>query len=283
MKEDRRDHKIYKYTNKVNGKVYIGRTCTTLKKRAGSKGRGYESCWHFYNAIQKYGWENFEPEILEERLTNKEATDKELYYINYFDSSNKDKGYNIINDLRGSTCWTDEKRKSRSDRFKGKNNPMYGRILSQEERAKISERTRGENNPFFGRHHTEETKQKISENNKEYYKTHKNWAYGKKMNEETRKKLSASKKGKYCGKESPRYGKKHTEESKRKMSEHMKGRIPHNRKKVRCVETGEVFESAQKAANTFNIDNSAILKCCKKESKTCGGYHWRYADPRPSN
>ena len=90
MKE-KRDHKIYKYTNKVNGKVYIGRTCRTLKERSGLNGRGYRTCVAFWNAIQKYGWENFEGEILESSLRNVEAGEKEMFYIAKFDSTNKDK------------------------------------------------------------------------------------------------------------------------------------------------------------------------------------------------
>lgn len=45
MDEIKRDHKIYKYTNIVNGKISIGRTCQTLEKRAGSRGQNYKSCF----------------------------------------------------------------------------------------------------------------------------------------------------------------------------------------------------------------------------------------------
>ncbi len=43
-------YKVYKYTNSLNGKVYIGQTRNSL-----AKGRGYDRCPAFYNAIQKYG------------------------------------------------------------------------------------------------------------------------------------------------------------------------------------------------------------------------------------
>ena len=56
---DERKYKLYVYTNKVNGKKYVGQTCKTLKRRAGKNGSGYYTCPIFSKAIQKYGWENF--------------------------------------------------------------------------------------------------------------------------------------------------------------------------------------------------------------------------------
>ena len=63
------NYKVYKYTNLINGKVYIGQTKTSLIKRAGSNGERYKGCRHFYLAISKYGWENFIPTILKNNLT----------------------------------------------------------------------------------------------------------------------------------------------------------------------------------------------------------------------
>lgn len=44
-------HCIYKYTNIINGKIYIGQTCMSLHERAGSNGSNYKGSRHFYNAI----------------------------------------------------------------------------------------------------------------------------------------------------------------------------------------------------------------------------------------
>ena len=87
---------IYKYTNTINKKVYIGQTRQLLEKRAKYNGSGYQHCVHFYAAIQKYGWESFVPEILEEVDENK-ADEREQYYIQLYNSINN--GYNI--DLGG--------------------------------------------------------------------------------------------------------------------------------------------------------------------------------------
>lgn len=86
---------VYKYTNKINGKVYIGQTKGSLKTRAGNNGYKYQKCPYFYRAIQKYGWDNFNSEILDKNLTIEEANEKEKYYIHLYDSTNSNNGYNI--------------------------------------------------------------------------------------------------------------------------------------------------------------------------------------------
>lgn len=93
-----KNYKIYKHTNKINQKVYIGQTCTSLKARFGKDGIGYRGCKIFYSAIQKYGWENFEHEILEENIASDElANEREKYYIALYQSTNPKYGYNIQN------------------------------------------------------------------------------------------------------------------------------------------------------------------------------------------
>jgi len=87
---------IYCYTS-PSGKKYIGKTKTTLKERAKNNAKGYKGCSAFYNAIQKYGWENFEVEILEE-VPLEVLEDVEVEYILKYDTSNKEKGYNIVTD-----------------------------------------------------------------------------------------------------------------------------------------------------------------------------------------
>ena len=56
---------IYCYTNKINGKKYIGQTTKTLEERADKNGRGYSAQFKFGKAIEKYGWDNFLAEIIE--------------------------------------------------------------------------------------------------------------------------------------------------------------------------------------------------------------------------
>ena len=56
---------IYLHRNKINNKVYIGQTIQSPEERW-KNGNGYKGCYYFYNAIQKYGWDNFEHIILEQ-------------------------------------------------------------------------------------------------------------------------------------------------------------------------------------------------------------------------
>lgn len=87
---------IYKYTNKVNGKVYIGQTSRTLEARAQAYGHNYCECRRFYNAIQKYGWDAFVPEVIEVVQTIEEANEREAYYIAAFNSTDVQCGYNLL-------------------------------------------------------------------------------------------------------------------------------------------------------------------------------------------
>ena len=83
---------IYKSINKINGKIYIG--LTTMKEE--------ESEWYFGSgdsikkAIEKYGIENFEKEILERGFSTREELSKaEIKWIEHFRSTEKGIGYNL--------------------------------------------------------------------------------------------------------------------------------------------------------------------------------------------
>ena len=83
---------IYKHTNLINNKVYIGQTCQLPEKRFGKNGSGYKGCRYFYNAIECYGWDNFKHEILETNLTNEDADTLEQKYIKKYKSNNPNYG-----------------------------------------------------------------------------------------------------------------------------------------------------------------------------------------------
>ncbi len=86
-------YSVYKHVS-PNGKIYIGITEGVVEKRW-KAGRGYQYNTHFYNAIQKYGWDNFEHEILFTNLTAEEAAKKEIELIEFYHSDDRSKGYNI--------------------------------------------------------------------------------------------------------------------------------------------------------------------------------------------
>ena len=85
---------IYAHKNKINKKMYIGQTCQSPAKRWGMHGQRYKN-QVFYNAILKYGWDNFEHIILEKGLSKDEANKREQYYIQKYKTTDKQFGYNI--------------------------------------------------------------------------------------------------------------------------------------------------------------------------------------------
>lgn len=87
---------VYKHINKINNKVYIGITKRKPSERW-KNGNGYKNNIHFFSAIQKYGWNNFEHIILNESLSEEEAKLLEEKYIKEYDSTNPEKGYNNVN------------------------------------------------------------------------------------------------------------------------------------------------------------------------------------------
>lgn len=145
MSDDKEERKyfVYKHTSPSN-KVYIGITQMKPEYRW-NHGKGYIKNQYFYRAIQKYGWENFEHEILFSGLTKKEACDKEVELITLYNSTNPELGYNVSS---------------------GGESGNLGLVMTEETRKKMSESTKGERNPMFGKHHTLETREKIGKNRK---------------------------------------------------------------------------------------------------------------------
>lgn len=85
---------IYIHKNKINGKIYVGQTCQDPERRW-RKGEGYKDSPRFYNAIRKYGWDNFEHIILEKNLTFEKANENERKWISTYKSNEEEFGYNI--------------------------------------------------------------------------------------------------------------------------------------------------------------------------------------------
>lgn len=89
---------IYKVTNLVDNKLYIGRTSGTLRYRYRKhlydiKKRN--TCPLLYNAIRKYGINNFKWETIDIAYNIDDLNNKEKYYIKLYNSNNKDNGYNL--------------------------------------------------------------------------------------------------------------------------------------------------------------------------------------------
>lgn len=85
---------IYKVTNVLNNKVYIGQTTTSLEKRK-KEHLSKQDNTYFHNALQKYGKECFIWEIIEQDIEISELNAREQYWIQYYNSNNHDNGYNL--------------------------------------------------------------------------------------------------------------------------------------------------------------------------------------------
>lgn len=177
---------IYKITNLINGKIYIGQTSKKyLSDRWGehkyNARNGVKSA--LYNAIRKYGIENFECKPIMHGIPIDRLNYYEILMIKKFKSEAKyQHGYNLTSGgggTRGLVPWNkgiprskETKEKIRialnneeclkrfRERATGKNNPMYGHHEKHPERAWIY---KGERNPFYGKHHTDKAKQEIRE------------------------------------------------------------------------------------------------------------------------
>ncbi len=91
--KDKRLYLVYMHTT-PNGKKYIGITQQNTTRRW-QNGHGYDTQTLFHRAIKKYGWENIKHEILEENLSEREAWEREKYYIQLYKTTNPKYGYNI--------------------------------------------------------------------------------------------------------------------------------------------------------------------------------------------
>lgn len=199
---------IYKITNNINNKVYVGQTVRTLEERMAEHQR--HSRIVVDKAIKKYGIDNFEIEIIDKASSIEELNELEIKWISFYNSIAPN-GYN----------------------------QCIG----------------GDNT--LGYNHKEESK----------------------------KKMSKAKKKMYLGENNPFFGKTHSDHQKAKWSKERKGRdmtkvteasFEKTRKKVINLDTGEVFDSIQDAADKYNLKHTHISRVCRGGRKTTGGFRWAY-------
>jgi len=86
-------HYLYRITNKINGKVYIGQTINPGARRRQHKQKSSNP--YLRSSIQKYGWDNFEFECISACISQESANESEEELIIQYDSRNPEKGYNI--------------------------------------------------------------------------------------------------------------------------------------------------------------------------------------------
>lgn len=289
---------VYQHTNLINGKIYVGITALETEDRW-RKGNGYYSNTHFYNAIQKYGWDNFKHEILFSNLTQEEACKIEIELIAFHKSNLSEFGYNgsTGGEYGHSGCkHSIESRKKMSENhanFRGANSKQSIPIIcldTKEIFASIGEAGRKLNITITGIHHV--LKGKL----KSYHGLH--FIYLKDYNpdekydlsigctEESLKKISEANKGKPAWNKGKKHsfesiekmrkaklGKKASIETKNKMSEAQKHI---GCRQIICTTTGELFESISECARKFNLSTGNISAVCQGKRKHTRGLHFKY-------
>lgn len=182
---------VYRITNLVNGKCYIGQSSNIpgrwrdhkAKARAGAKG-------HLYAAMRQYSIEMFSFEVLEKELDREKLNVLEIQYIKKYQSFDPAKGYNKTLGGRDEFTFSDEARLVMSELKQGVpkseehkkhiSQAKAGVTFSEDHCKKISE-------ALIGRQHAAETKLKISRSMKTKSK-----AGDLKKSEETKLKISTT-------------------------------------------------------------------------------------------
>jgi len=161
---------VYKATNTVNNKVYIGKTIRNINHaKARHKNRAFRDNYitYFYNALRKYGWEAFSWQVVFNGSSDEEIQAKEIELI----AEHQDICYNMTSGGDGSAGIkvSEETRKKHSENSKGPNNNCFGLL--------------GKDHPTYGNKHSDEFKQRMSER-----------MSGRVLSDQTKDKLSQAKK-----------------------------------------------------------------------------------------
>ena len=190
---------VYKITNKINGKVYIGQTINAMQKRWRDHKNSHKQ-HPLQNSMLKHGKENFSIEQIDSASSQEELNEKEAYWINFYDSRNSEKGYNLREAGSHGSQSESTKQKLREAHL--------GMSHTEETKQRLSEVNKG-------KHLSDETRLKISQNN-----AHMSGTTGKELrhrSEESKERSRLAMIGKNKDKPSPWKGKHPSEETKQKM------------------------------------------------------------------
>lgn len=213
---------IYRLTNRLNGKSYVGQTRMSFRKRFYChKCDSRKARYPIERAINKHGWENFQVYILEQEISPTDVDERERAWIKTLNTLVPN-GYNVEPGGSRSKVVTPESReKMRLAKLGKKRGPMAlstkrkigdankGRKPSQLCIARAREVNAARPNPWLGRHHAEATKLLLSQLNK-----------GTKMHSAEFKERQRNR---YTGSGNPFFGRTHSIETRKLLSAHHAG------------------------------------------------------------
>jgi group I intron endonuclease len=157
---------IYCATNKKNGKKYIGYTNNFHRRKIQHKSSAKcGSLYVFHKAIRKYGWDNFDWEILFQSENYQITIDKEVELIEK--NETKIKGYNLTlggegQKERNVSLETRNKMSQNHANMKKENNPFWKNKHTLESKKMMSESLKGKSSPLKGKKLSKEHRDKLS-------------------------------------------------------------------------------------------------------------------------
>jgi group I intron endonuclease len=231
---------VYMYTF-PNGKKYVGKTRQSLKKRQGPSFKKYESSALLWDAIQEYGCESIQQDVLVEGdLTEEMSSELEEHFIEkYKTNANKyndpSYGYNLTSGGLGMKDWTPtpERYEQLCEQLKINRQNAVGSTRSEESIEKMRQAKLGKKRGPM----SEECKQKIAKANSR-----------ENMSEETRKRRSESKKKKIA------------------VTDNKNGNV-------------EIYDSLSDIADRFSVGIPTVTRWCKKERTPSNNYTFDYYEP----
>lgn len=170
---------IYKITYLPDGRVYVGQTAQSIRKRF-NEHCSKSGCKHLSSAIKLYGRKNFYIELITFCGTQEISDQLERYFIKLYDSRNKEKGFNISDGGGGGSVKGRLSAEARarigaatSQRQKGKSRPLetrekirqshIGEVFTPERLQNMSRAQLGDKNHMYGKTVPENIRQQISE------------------------------------------------------------------------------------------------------------------------
>lgn len=155
---------IYKIVNNVNGKTYVGQTISSIKQRLRQhKHSALTKKTYLYNAMNKYGFENFKIEEIDTANTIEELNNKEIYWIKELNTKYPN-GYNIADGGNGVKGFKHSQETKELLRIKstGNSNASGKHNISLESKEKMILAHKGKPSNFKGKKHTLEVRQKLA-------------------------------------------------------------------------------------------------------------------------
>ena len=260
---------IYKLTNKINGKPYVGQTTRTPEERFID--HKYCQTSNIGRAIRKYGEENFTIEVLEECETKEQLNEREIFWIAFFNCMVPN-GYNVAEGGQGNWERTPESIAKMSRK---------GKHHTEESKAKIAASLMGDKNPNFGKPKTDEERAKLSaatKNKRPVICVETGEVFESMTAAARAKQVTVQDISRACKNPGRTAGGCHWRIADEPQSEISADRGKTTSRPVICVETGEIFESLNEVGRQYYISSRCIARACGNPAFTSCGCHWRFAD-----